>query len=96
MSERLLDAFREEAERAIVLPEFERIEAAGRARRNRRHAVVGAAAACALGVTSLLAATGRDHDGPQPAEDTHSAATVWPGPEMVTLKEGTYELAPYA
>lgn len=58
--------------------------------------MVGAAAACALGVTSLLAATGRDHDGPQPAEDTHSAATVWPGPEMVTLKEGTYELAPYA
>ncbi|MBD3925650.1 hypothetical protein IEZ26_13535 [Nocardioides cavernae] len=95
MSERLLDAFREEAERAIVLPEFERIEAAGRARRNRRHAVVGAAAACALVVTGLLAATGRDSDEPQPAEDTHSAAKPYPGPENVTLDEGTYELTPY-
>lgn len=96
MSERLLDAFREEAERAIMLPEFERIEAVGRARRLRRRALVGAAAACALVVTGLLAATGRDHDGPQPAEDTHSPATLYPGLEMVTLEEGTYELAPYA
>jgi hypothetical protein len=96
MSERLLDAFREEAERAIVMPEFERIEAAGRARRHRRHAVVGAAMACALVVTGLLAATGRDDGDPQPAEDTHSEGTPYPGPEMVTLEAGTYDLTPYA
>lgn len=96
MSERLLDAFREEAERAIVMPAFERIEAAGRARRHRKHAVVGAAMACALVVGSLLAATGRDHGDPQPAGDPRSAGIPWPGPEMVTLEEGTYDLTPYA
>lgn len=96
MSERLLDAFREEAEHAIVTPEFERIEAAGRARRHRRHAVVGVATTCALVVTGLLASTGRDRVDPQPAEDTHSEGTPYPGPEMVTLEEGTYDLTPYA
>ena len=44
MSERLLEAFREEAERATPLPAFELIEATGRARRRRRHAVVSGVA----------------------------------------------------
>ena len=96
MSERLLDAFRQDAERGIVVPEFEPIVATGRARRHRRHAAVGAVAACALVVTGLLLATGRDHSEPQPAENTHTPGTPYPGPEMVTLEAGTYELTPYA
>ncbi len=78
MSERLLEAFREEAERGTPLPAFELIEAAGRARRRRRHAVVSGVAACVLGVSGLLAATYDDSPGPQPA-DGHLAPDALPG-----------------
>lgn len=93
MSERLLEAFREEAERGTPLPAFELIEAAGRARRRRRHAVVSGVAACVLGISGLLAATYDDSPGPQPAEDT-SLPTPYPGARMTTLAAGTYELEP--
>jgi hypothetical protein len=96
MSERLLDAFREEAERATAVPPFELLEAAGRARRRRRHTVVGAVAACVLAVTGLLAGIDRDRDDPQPAEDSDdtSLVTPYPGARMTTLRKGTYELEP--
>ena len=95
MSERLLEALREEAELATPVPAFELIESAGRARRRRRHAVVGAVAASVLAVTGLLAGTDRGSD-PQPAErpDGTSEVTPYPGARMTTLPEGTYELEP--
>lgn len=96
MSERLLHAFREKAERATTVPAFEPIEAAGQARGHRRHAFIGTVAACALVVCGLLAFTGVDHAEPQPADDPHTAGTPYPGPEMVTLEKGTYDLTPYA
>lgn len=96
MSERLLEAFREETERATPVPAFELIETAGRRRRHRRHAATGVAAACALVVTGLLAGTGQDRGDPQPAEAPSSLATPWPGPTMTTLPEGTYDLTPLA
>lgn len=93
MPERLLEAFREDAERITRRPPFELIEAAGRARRRRRHAMGGAVAACLLTVTGLLAATTGDSPTPQPAEDPdpRSDVTPWPGPTMTTVAEGTYE-----
>lgn len=96
MSERLLEAFREEAERVTAVPAFELIEAAGRARRRRRQAVVSGVAACVLGVSGFLAATHGDSPGPQPAEDPDdtSLARPYPGLTMTTLEEGTYELRP--
>jgi hypothetical protein len=94
MSERLLEAFREEAEQVTRVPAFELIEAAGRARRRRRHAVVGAVTACVLAVTGLLVGTDRDRGDPQPAEDGTSEVTPYPGARMATLREGTYELMP--
>ncbi len=99
MSERLLlEAFREEAERPTRLPAFELIEAAGRARRRRRHAIGGAVAACLLAATGFVATTTGDTPDPQPAEDPDpgSSATPWPGPTMTTLEEGTYDLTPVA
>jgi hypothetical protein len=95
MSELLLEAFREQAERVVSVPPFEPIESAGRARRRRRHAIVGVAAACLLAATGFLAS----HDespGPQPAGGPGSSATPWPGPTMTTLSEGTYDLTPHA
>lgn len=95
MSERLLDAFREQAERVVPVPPFERIESAGRSRRRRRHAVVGAVAACAIGVAGLVAVVDGTDAAPRPVErpDTSSVAD-YPGAEMTTLEQGTYELAP--
>lgn len=96
MSERLLEAFREEAERTTPVPAFELIEASGRARRRRRHTVVGAVAACALVVTGLLVGTEGGRGDPQPAEDPDdtSLVTPYPGGRMTTLPEGTYEMRP--
>lgn len=94
MSERLLEAFREEAEMATPVPAFDRIEAAGRARRRRRHAVTGAVAACVLAVTGLLAVTDRGSGDAQPAEDGTADVTPYPGARMTTLREGTYEVDP--
>lgn len=96
MSERLLEAFREEAEQHARVPAFETIEAAGRRRRLRRHAGVGAVAACVLGVSGLLAGTYGDSADPQPAEDPDETSLVTPYPVMTntTLEAGTYELHP--
>ena len=96
MSERLLEAFREEAEHHARVPAFETIEAAGRRRRLRRHAGVGAVAACVLGVSGLVAGTYDDSTGPQPADDHDESSLVTPYPVMTntTLEAGTYELHP--
>ncbi|WP_457207162.1 hypothetical protein [Nocardioides sp. P5_C9_2] len=98
MSERLLEAFREKAEASTPVPAFETIEAAGRARRRRRHATVALIAACTLGVAGFVAATDGAPDAPRPAggPDPSSIATPWPGPTMTTLPGGTYDLTPYA
>ncbi len=93
MSERLLEAFREDAEHATRVPAFELIEAAGRARRRRRHAVGGAVAACVLATTGILLVTNEPSAPPQPAEqkDDTSLVTPYPGNQGQTLDEGTYE-----
>lgn len=95
MSERLLEAFREEAEHTTRVPAFETIEAAGRRRRLRRHAVVGALTACVLGVSGLVAAT-NSSTVPQPAEnpDETSYGTPYPTMTNTTLEAGTYVLDP--
>jgi hypothetical protein len=97
MSERLLEAFREEAEHSTPLPDFDLISAAGRNRRRRRHAVVAAVTACVLGASGLLAATNGDPSDPQPAGDSDATSRVTPFPvgAMTTLEEGTYELDPF-
>ena len=96
MSERLLEAFRAEAEKHARVPSFEAIEAAGRNRRRRRHAVVGTVTACVLGVSGLLAGTYGDPADPQPAGEPGEPALVRPYPAgaMTTLAKGTYELEP--
>lgn len=96
MSERLLEAFREQAERVVSVPPFEPIESAGRSRRRRRHTTAGVAAACLLTATGLLAVTDGDTPDPRPADDPEprSQATPWPGPLMITVEEGTYEFRP--
>ena len=98
MSERLLTAFREEVERTTPVPAFELIEAAGRARRRRRHAIGGVVAACLLAATGFVALQSGGPPEPQPADDSdpRSSATPWPGPTMTTLDEGTYDLVPFA
>lgn len=98
MSERLLEAFREDAERRTRPPAFELIEAAGRTRRRRRHAIGGLVAACLLAATGFVASQVDGSLDPQPAEDSEprSSATPWPGPTMTTLEEGTYDLTPFA
>lgn len=95
MSERLLEAFREQAERVVSVPPFEPIASAGRSRRRRRHAVVGVVSACVVGVAGLVSVVNGTDATPRPAEppDT-SSVTPYPGPEMTTLERGTYELAP--
>lgn len=94
MSERLLEAFREEAEHTTPVPDFDLISAAGRDRRRRRHTVVAAVTACVLGASGLLATAYDDSPGPQPARDPDGASPVTPFPvgAMTTLEEGTYEL----
>lgn len=96
MSERLLEAFRVEAEQHTRVPAFETIETAGRRRRLRRHAAVGVVTACVLGVSGLVAATNGDSTDPQPAEDPDETSLVTPYPVMTntTLEAGTYELHP--
>lgn len=96
MSERLLDAFRDEAERYTPLPEFEPIESAGRWRRRRRHAALGVVAACTLAAAGFLAGPDADPGEPQPAEDSERSSFVTPYPDhaMTTLAEGTYEMKP--
>jgi hypothetical protein len=96
MSERLLEAFREEAEQHARVPAFETIEKAGRRRRLRRHAVVGAVTACVLGVSGLVAATNGDSADPQPAEDSDESSLGAPYPVMTneTLEAGTYVVRP--
>ena len=65
MSERLLlEAFREDAERLTRPPAFELIEAVGRARRRRRHAIGGVVAACLLAATGVVASQDRRVPGP--------------------------------
>jgi hypothetical protein len=92
MSERLLEALREQAERTTPVPAFELIEEAGRARRRHRRAIGGAVAACLLATTGLLATTTGDTPGPRPADQgPDSSATPWPGSTMTTVEPGTYE-----
>ena len=97
MSERLLEAFREEAEHSTPVPDFELISAAGRDRRRRRHTVVAAVTACVLGVSGLLTSTYGDPSDPQPAGDSDATSRVTPFPmgAMTTLENGTYELDPF-
>lgn len=94
MSERLLEAFRAEAEQNTRVPDFATIEAAGRHRRRRRNAVVGALTACVLGVSGLVAATYDGSTGPEPAEDSDKSSFGTPYPMMTntTLEAGTYVL----
>jgi hypothetical protein len=89
----LLDAFREDAERVTPVPAFEPIEAAGRTRRRRRHAVGGALAACVLAATGFVLVADSDDTTPQPAErtDESSRVTPYPGSRMTTLEKGTYQ-----
>lgn len=96
MSERLLEAFREEAEHSTPLPDFDLIAAAGRDRRRRRHTVVAAVTACVLGVSGLLASTYGDPSDPQPAGESDGVSRATPFPVMAntTLEAGTYELHP--
>jgi hypothetical protein len=93
MSEQLLEAFREEAEHATRVPAFERIEAAGRARRRRRHAMGGALAAGVLATTGILVLTDEPPAAPQPADRTDgtSLVTPYPGNQGQSLDPGTYE-----
>lgn len=93
MSERLLDAFRDEAERYTPLPEFEPIEAAGRRRRRRRHAAVGVVVACTLAAAGFVASMNEQPGEPEPTEDS-SFVTPYPDHAMTTLAEGTYEMEP--
>lgn len=95
MSERLLEAFREEAEVVTPVPPFDLIEAAGRRRRRRRHAVVAAVAAVVVGVVGVVARPDPGSSDPRPAGNTSSDVTPWPGPVMTTLPHGTYEV-PFA
>ena len=90
MSERLLEAFREEAEHSTPLPDFDLISAAGRDRRRRRHAVVAAVTACVLGASGLLAATYGDRADPQPAEDSDGASSARASPRLVPRRHGAH------
>lgn len=96
MSERLLEAFREEAEQHARVPDFDTLEAAGRRRRHRRHAMVGAVTACVLGISGVLAATDGDPGTPQPASDLDESSLATPYPVMAneTLEAGTYVIRP--
>lgn len=96
MSERLLEAFREEAEHHVRAPDYAAIERAGRQRRHRGHAVVGAVTACVLGVSGIVAGTFGGSADPQPAEGPDQTSLTRPYPVMTntTLDAGTYVLRP--
>lgn len=68
MSERMFEAFREEAERLTEVPAFEPIEQRGRQLRRRRQAFVGSVAASVLAVTGILVAMGDEPRTQRPAE----------------------------
>ncbi|MEO5663442.1 MAG: hypothetical protein ABIR39_09165 [Nocardioides sp.] len=95
MSERVFEAFREDAERLTEVPAFELIERQGRSLRRRRRAVGAAVAASVLGLTGFLAIGDETPEEPLPAEDPEpsSLVTPYPGPTMTTLEKGTYEFA---
>jgi hypothetical protein len=96
MSERLMEAFREDAAQLTRRPPFELIEAAARRRRRRRHAVGGVVAACLLAVSGFLVVHDRDSRtevGPADDRTTPSGeVTPYPAYAMTTLRAGTYEL----
>lgn len=75
------------------MPAFELIEAAGRARRRRRHATGGAVAAFVLATTGILFVTNEPDSAPQPADrtDDTSLVTPYPGNQGQALDRGTYE-----
>jgi hypothetical protein len=93
MSERLLETFREKAEQVARVPAFELIEAAGRARRRRRHVAGSAVGAFVLATTGILFATNEPDAPPQPADkpDDTSLVTPYPGNQGQALDKGTYE-----
>lgn len=66
MSERLLKAFREEAELRTAVPAFEQIEQRGRVRRRRRQAAIGSVAASVLVVTGMILVAVRGEPRTQP------------------------------
>jgi hypothetical protein len=92
MSERLLETFRDKAEQIARVPAFELIEAAGRARRRRRHVAGAATAAFVLATTGILLVTNEPSAPPQPADrtDRTSLVTPYPGNQGRALDEGTY------
>lgn len=92
MSERLLEAFREEAELATPVPDFGSIARAGRTRRRRRYGTAALVAACVVGLAGVVSTDGGKGDAtPADDRDPSSSATPWPGPVMTTLPKGTYE-----
>lgn len=88
----------EDTEHGIEAPDFEDLAAAGRRRRTRRHAVVGALAAGALGASGILVASHARPDRPDPARDSPDTSVVAPYPElsMTTMNGGTYTVRPFA
>ena len=96
MSEQLLRSFRDDAVHRTRVPAFEQIEAAGRSRRRRRRAFVGAAAYASWSSGGFAATRSNGPDTVQPAQDRALSSDVmpYPGAEMTTLDEGTYELEP--
>jgi hypothetical protein len=93
-----MEAFREDAERSILLPDFEAIAATGRRRRLRRRAAAGSVAACVLAASGFLAAAYDRSGSPEPAEDPHhtSLMTPYPGLTMTALPAGRYAARPFA
>ena len=98
MSERLLEAFRADAEHSVRLPDYEAIAARGRRRRLRRRAVGGAVAAGVLAASGFLATAYDRSSSPEPAEDADETALVkpYPGVTSTTLEQGRYEFRPFA
>lgn len=98
MSERLFEAFREEAERLTELPAFELIERQGHARRRRRQALVATFAACVLAVVvtvaGIVALAGGTPRTQQPTSPDTPTVSPFPVFAMTTLAEGAYQLAP--
>jgi len=66
--------------------------------RTRRHAVIGALAAGALGAGGILVASYANPDRPDPAHHSPDTSVVTPYPElsMTTMDAGTYAVRPFA